>query len=211
LLLENKVLAEEVDAALAPPPLAVGPPWRIGWFGMIRCRRSLAMLAALVHRFPGLVEVEIRGRPSRAAVPEFDAVVAATPGLVFLGPYDRRRDLARLYRSVHFTWAVDLYEVGANSDWLLPNRIYEGSLYGAVPIALRGVETGRWLAAHEAGLLLGPAIEEELTAQFAGLDAAGYAAARSALARIPRDDLVEAGDGGVRLAALLGQGAGHQG
>jgi succinoglycan biosynthesis protein ExoL len=38
---ENKVLLleEEVPATVSTrPPL--GPPWRIGWFGMLRCRRS---------------------------------------------------------------------------------------------------------------------------------------------------------------------------
>ena len=52
LLLENKVLAEDVPSgvleqiaqrrAAGPVP---GPPWRIGWFGVIRCSRSLQLLA----------------------------------------------------------------------------------------------------------------------------------------------------------------------
>ena len=154
LLVENKVLGSELAAqeGEAVATIPAGPPWRIGWYGVIRCRKSLELLAALVRQLPGQVEVEIRGRPSLNVIPDFDALVAATPGLRFLGPYDRRRDLAPMYRGVHFAWAIDYYEAGANSDWLLPNRLYEGSLHGAVPIALARTETGRWLAGRQAGL-----------------------------------------------------------
>jgi succinoglycan biosynthesis protein ExoL len=63
---------------------------------------------------------------------------------------------------VHFTWAIDFYQEGANSTWLLPNRLYEGGLHGAVPIALRDVETGRWLQQHGLGLLLELPLEESV-------------------------------------------------
>lgn len=201
-LIENKVLAAEAAElpSLAPPH---APPWRIGWYGMIRCRRSLATLAGLVRRLPGLVEVEIRGRPALAAIPDFEAVVSTTPGLIFAGSYDRRRDLATMYRGVHFAWAIDYYEAGANSDWLLPNRLYEGSLHGAVPIALSGVETGRWLAARGAGTLLDEPLEDSLAAFFQGLTPSTYAAAAEQVARLPRADLVDDGADGARLAAAL--------
>lgn len=201
-LIENKVLAAEAAElpSLAPPH---APPWRIGWYGMIRCRRSMATLAGLVRRLPGLVEVEIRGRPALAAIPDFEAVVSTTPGLIFAGSYDRRRDLATMYRGVHFAWAIDYYEAGANSDWLLPNRLYEGSLHGAVPIALSGVETGRWLAARGAGTLLDEPLEDSLAAFFQGLTPSTYAAAAEQVARLPRADLVDDGADGARLAAAL--------
>lgn len=205
-LIENKVLAAEGREAPSPPPPAsppAAPPWRIGWYGVIRCRRSLEILAALVRRRPGLVEVEIRGRPAPTAIPDFDAVVSATPGLIFAGSYDRRRDLAAMYHGVHFTWAIDCYEAGANSDWLLPNRLYEGSLHGAIPIALARVETGRWLAARNAGVLLEEPLEASLAAFFQGLTPAAQAAAAARVAKLPRADLVDDGADGARLAAAL--------
>ena len=211
LLVENKVLgAELARQAAAPAPAVVppqGPPWRIGWYGVIRCRRSLALLTRLVRQFLGQVEVEIRGRPSLSVIPDFAAQVAGVPGLSFLGPYDRRRDLAAMYRGVHFAWAIDYYEAGANSDWLLPNRLYEGSLHGAVPITLARTETGRWLAGRQAGVLLQEPLETALPAYFAGLDGAGHAAA-AAVAAIPRGDLVEDGTAlGTALLRLQGLGA----
>ena len=214
LLLENKVLAEDVPSGVldnigqlratgAPP----GPPWRIGWFGVIRCRRSLRLLADLVRRLPGVVEVVIRGRPRRNVIPDFDRVVADTPGLSFLGEYDRHSELATIYRDVNFTWAADFYEAGRNSDWLLPNRLYEGTLYGAVPIALDSVETGHWLQQRHCGVRLEDTGEQSLDRSlfefFTGLDEAGYAAARTSLARVPLSDLLDDQTACDRLGTVL--------
>lgn len=202
-LVENKVLADEVDGSLMAVRPVPGPPWRIGWYGMIRCRQSLTMLAAVTRRLQGRVEVEIRGRPALAAIPDFHRIVDETPGLSFHGAYDRRRDLGAMYGAVHFTWAIDYYEAGANSDWLLPNRLYEGSLHGAVPIALHRVETGRWLARHGAGLLLGDAAEDDLAAALQAMTAECYSAATAAVSAIARIALVEDGSGAQHLAEAL--------
>jgi succinoglycan biosynthesis protein ExoL len=202
LLLENKVLAEDVPSGLLDrigqlreTASAAGPPWRIGWFGVIRCRRSLQLLANLVTALPGVVEVIIRGRPRRNVIPDFDQVVAATPGLSFLGEYDRHTELAALYGDVHFAWAADFYEAGRNSDWLLPNRLYEGTLCGAVPLVLDSVETGRWLAIRQCGVRLedtrDQSLERSLLEFFSGLDGARYSIAQTALARVPLPDLLD--------------------
>jgi hypothetical protein len=193
LIAENKVLAEEVDDCAAGRAMArpAGPPWRIGWFGNIRCRRSLVALAGITRRFPGKVSVIIRGRPAFTAVPDFHEIVAAHPGITFAGAYDRRSDLPRMYGDVHFAWAIDFFEAGGNSDWLLPNRLYEGSLFGAVSLAMASVETGRWLATQRAGVLLSDPLEASVDRFFAGLDEVGYGAARAAVQRIPIGALVD--------------------
>ncbi len=153
LLVENKALelGEAVRPALpGPPPRR---PWRIGWMGAIRCRKSLDVLADLAARRPDLVEVRIHGRPAYSEFEDFDAKVANAPGVDFLGRYTAA-DLPRIYSDVHFSWSIDFMEEGLNSAWLLPNRIYESSRYGATPIALAGVETGRFLARQGFGVRL---------------------------------------------------------
>jgi hypothetical protein len=154
LVVENKVLdldapqAREIATCQLPP----GPPWRIGWFGMIRCQTSLDILCRLAASHPRLVEIVIRGRPARVAFRNFDEQVARTPGVSFGGAY-HPSELGDLYGGVHFNWAIDYFEEGANSTLLLPNRIYEGGPYGAVPIGLARTETGRWLKQRAMGVL----------------------------------------------------------
>ncbi len=143
-LIENKPVLP--DGALETPrDITASPPWRIGWFGMIRCAKSLSILCDLVDALPGCVEVVVAGRVSEGEFKDFQGQIDAHPGVRFLGAYEAG-DLARLYGDVHFTWAIDFFEEGLNSVWLLPNRLYEGSAFGAVPLALEGVETGHWLA-----------------------------------------------------------------
>ena len=201
LLVENKLLS--LDGHAARPVLArtAGPPWRIGWFGALRCRKSLTLLADLAARHPGLVEVVMRGRPAHDEFDDFDAQVAAAPGVSYLGPYVAE-DLPALYGDVHFTWAVDFYEEGLNSSWLLPNRLYEGGYFGAPALALRGVETGRWLAGHGSGVLF-----DDLSTQVApflqGLDARAYAALEAAAFAMPWADLACDADACVELVAAV--------
>ncbi len=204
---ENKVLA--LDDSLdrrAASRLSEGPPWRIGWFGMLRCRRSLAILRRLVREADGRVEVVVAGVPSLVEFDGFHRDVADTPGLSYLGPYTAA-DLPRLYGNVTFAWAIDYFEEGQNSAWLLPNRLYESLAHGVVPIALAGVETGRWLAAHGVGLLLDdPAAE--LEAVLAVLDRARFAALAAAVARVPEAAIVTTrADCAALTRAVLGEAA----
>ncbi len=181
MLLENKVLELEGAPARRAPPLP-GPPWRIGWLGAIRCRRSLEILADLAQRRPDLVEVAIHGRPARSEVGDLESRIAGLGNVRFGGAYGPA-DLSRLYGDVHFSWAIDFMEAGQNSDWLLPNRIYESGRYGAVPIALEGVETGRWLARRGFGVRLEDMAQLENFLE--GLTPARYAALRAELDRVP--------------------------
>lgn len=184
-IVENKVLALDtshgnVTARAEPLP---GPPWRIGWFGMIRCQRSLDILCKLAGRFPGLVEIVIRGRPARVAFRNFDEQIAQSPGVFFGGAY-RHDELSALYRDVHFNWAIDYFEEGANSALLLPNRIYEGGPHGAVPIAAVKTETGRWLQQRGIGVVF-DSPRHELGCFLEHLTSGVYARLRLAVRSLP--------------------------
>ncbi|GAA4840691.1 hypothetical protein GCM10023201_33470 [Actinomycetospora corticicola] len=199
---ENKVLAAELDPGLLARlhadrnafRLWDGPPWRIGWFSQMRCARSLELLAGVCRAFPGHVEVVLRGQPIPELVDRLHATVAATPGMVFLGPYDRATDLAAIYADVHFCWGLDLYNSGTNSDWALATRLYEAGTFGCVPLGQAGVATGDWLATRGVGVLLEEPFEESLHAWASGLTRESHAAARAAMARLPLRAFVDTDD-----------------
>jgi hypothetical protein len=181
LLVENKVLELEGETAVVRS-LPAGPPWRIGWLGAIRCRRSLDILTELAGRRPDLIEVRIHGRPAYAEFEDFDAKVASVPNVAFGGAYTAAH-LPSLYGAVHFSWAIDFMEEGLNSAWLLPNRIYESGRYGAAPIALLNVQTGRWLAERHFGVRL--ADVADLEAFLDALTLTDYAALQAAQQAVP--------------------------
>jgi succinoglycan biosynthesis protein ExoL len=181
-LLQNKVLelAEQpADLSMVAVAPADGKPWRIGWFGALRCRKSLDLLSAFTRRMGGRFEIVLRGRPAYREFADFDRLVAAEPHIRFEGAYRNPEDLARIYGEVHFSWAIDFFEEGLNSTWLLPNRLYEGCRYGTVPIAMRQTETGRFLADRHLGLLLGEPSVDALQACMGAIDVEAYATARN--------------------------------
>jgi hypothetical protein len=157
LLVENKLLA----CAERPAGSArhAGPPWRIGWFGNLRCRKSVQLLKEIVRRAQGKVEVLIRGRPSAHTLADLEQLIADTPQIRFAGPY-AQAELAQIYGEVHFAWSLDFTDEGLNSDWLLPNRIYEGSFFNTPSIAQRRTAIGGWLADHGAGLLVDDPVDD---------------------------------------------------
>jgi hypothetical protein len=184
MLVQNKVLelsGAPLASQAAPLPQA-GEPWRIGWFGALRCAKSLALLCEFTRAMQGRFEVILRGRPAHVEFDDFDRLVAAEPHLRFAGAYRNPQDLAAIYGETHFSWAIDFFEEGLNSSWLLPNRLYEGCRFGVVPIAMDGTETARFLTERGLGLRLAAPSVEALAALLGGMDAAGYTTLRGGVA-----------------------------
>jgi hypothetical protein len=169
MLMENKRLAFDIVGDRRLTPIEAGRPWRIGWFGNIRCKRSFELLFDLAQRRPDLLEVDIRGLPTR----ELQALIdqrLPLPNMTFGGRY-RQSDLASMYGSCHLTWAIDYYEEGVNSSWLLPNRIYEGGYFGRPALAQAGTQTASWLEARSSGVIMNaPERDLESTLQTMGQD-----------------------------------------
>ena len=159
-MVENKVFAigEAAPRLVAAP---AGPPWRIAWCGVLRCRKSFDILDSVTRQLDGALQVDLWGVAAHDQIPHFDARVADNPHMKFHGRY-RADDLSIIYGGAHFVWAIDYYEAGGNSDWLLPNRLYEGLRFGGVPIALIGTETARWLSTRCVGITIGEPLGEEL-------------------------------------------------
>jgi hypothetical protein len=185
LVVENKAPALDGPAARPAGAPPVGPPWRIAWCGVLRCARSLEILSALARTLDGRLEVALWGAPAIDQIPDFHAIVAGAKHVTFHGRY-AAEDLPRIYADAHFAWTVDYYEQGGNSAWLLPNRLYESLRFAAVPIALAGVETARWLEARGVGVVLAEPLPQSLNAFLESCAPDRYAALRSAAAALDR-------------------------
>lgn len=185
MLIENRLpWGFDYGARPASPPARTGPI-RIGWFGNLRCRRSLSLLLALAKRFPDRVVVSMRGAPARTELGDFEAGLAGLANVSFGGRYKWPDDLAAIYAEVDLVWAGDFHDPGANSKWLLPNRLYEGGYYCAPPLAPADSETGRWIEAHGFGFTLPEPLEETLPAFVETLGRARILEARATLAAAP--------------------------
>lgn len=204
-LVENRFFAP----ALPPPGEAgcadtlPGSSWRIGWFGALRCNRSLAMLAQFSRESEGRFEVVLRGRPALSEFSDFDGTIRAEPFVDFHGPYRNPEDVEAIYRDVHFAWLIDFFEDGLNSKWLLPNRLYEGCGFGAVPIALEGTETASFLKARGIGVVLREPSAQGLQEALGNMDAETFHQLRARVLALPRSTWVCGRDDCRRLLGRL--------
>ena len=197
-LIENKVL--DHTGALPAQNARAAPPWVIGWFGIIRCRKSLEMLREIVRAFP-MIRVVISGRVAEKEFDNFHERVRETPGLTFTGPY-RADELASVYGQAHFVWAIDYFEEGENSKWLLPNRLYDSLAFGCLPIAVDGVETANWLKAHKAGVVVNSPVRD-LGAFFTDLTRADYNRLLEDARRIEPSDYIHTAASAKQLVSAV--------
>lgn len=169
-LVENKVFAPGAPAVGRNPALSgITETINVGWFGALRCRKSLAALDHVSSALEGRVEVVLRGRPALTEFADFHGTVSAAPNLTYGGTYRYPDDLADIYSGVHFIWAIDFFEEGQNSAWLLPNRIYEGCLNGAIPIALAGTQTAAFISRLGIGIVIPDIEQATLTELFSSM------------------------------------------
>ena len=192
-LLENKMpsfLAQRFAApALLRRPHA-GPPWRIGWFGMLRDMESLGLLLRIAAMRPELVEVSIRGYPTEMTREELKRMVQPYPNVTYGGPYHKATELRSIYADIDLVWGIDLYDAGVNSDWLLPNRLYEAGFFGRPVIARADTAIGRFVADLQMGCVLAPPYDVACMDLLGQLSGDHYAAIVRWMEELPRQRFV---------------------
>jgi len=151
----------------------------------------------------GKVEVIIRGKPSYDQFEDFHKQTSGIQGLSFEGPYKNPDDLEKIYGDVHFTWAIDMFEEGLNSSWLLPNRIYEGGYYGSVPLVQNHVETGKHVKSFGAGVQLTAPLQDQLIKFFKTLTTDEYKILQTQAQVVPVNNWILTKDDAVYLVHKL--------
>jgi len=206
-LVENKVLQLDAFSGLDRAKESINraqSPWTIGWFGALRCAESLRVLTALATALPDRVTVVMRGFPAPSVLDDLESHIKHLPNVRFYGRYRTPEDLKQIYAEVDFVWAIDMFEMGTNSKWLLPNRLYEGGCFGAVPLAQAGTEVGRWVEAHVAGVQIATPLLSNLKIFFEALDQSRFESLARAVASLPTGTWMDrAADCHELLAALV--------
>ncbi len=127
----------------------------LGWFGILRCARSMKLLRGIASQMPDRVRVVLYGNPSLFDIPDFYLKVQGLPNFEYRGRYRYPDDLDRIYGELDLIWAGDFHDARFNSRWLLPNRVYEGGYFGVPPVAPEDSETGPWVQSRSEGWVVG--------------------------------------------------------
>ncbi|ADM08412.1 glycosyltransferase, succinoglycan biosynthesis protein ExoL [Parvularcula bermudensis HTCC2503] len=172
-------------------------PLRLVWAGKLRCERSFALLRHIATTPPTPLHVDIWGRTSTDRLTDLDQIAAATPHMTFHGPYAGAEGLSRVYGNADLVWVNDYLEsrpggaAATNSAWQLPNRLYEGGYFGAVPVAVANTASGRFVKAHDIGFVIEEPTEASLPALLGALSHADIDAKRRRLLAAPRSVFVD--------------------
>ncbi|MDO5528821.1 MAG: glycosyltransferase [Paracoccus sp. (in: a-proteobacteria)] len=207
-LVENKLYLGDDPPKRPAAPGERGGPLVLGLVGSIRCKPSVDLLLETALRMGGDLRLHFAGNVHEHAVPGFHRAIAAHPFAEWAGPYSYPSGLPAAYAPCDLVWAQDMWQAGANSEWLLPNRIYEASWCGCPQIALGRTETGRRIAQDGLGWVLDAPTPGALETLLRGLSRSQIAARADALLARPAADFVQSPDDlRVMLAPALGASA----
>lgn len=149
-------------------PIGRGLPVVIGYVGKLRCRRSASLLIDVAKEMGGSLHVIFAGAAEPDVQEILDSIRGESDFVSVEGPYENPGDLERIYRALHLCWCIDLSDVN-NGSWLLPNRLYEGGLFGIPLLAAEDTETGRRVKEEGLGVVLKPPLAESLKTFLCGL------------------------------------------
>ena len=153
--------------------------WVIGWFGTLRCPKSMALLEQIAETLGDKVEIYTRGYPTETGLDAYMEIVNRHPNWVYDGEYTIPDDLEQMYGRVHFSWCIDFLDEFGNSPLLLACRMYQGGFYGAVPLVVEGWEMDRWLTRAGVGHAFEQPFAEPICAFLETLDRGDYEAERA--------------------------------
>lgn len=163
LVLENKLERGLTAPAVTKKTYRHGS-LTIGYFGVLRCARSLKNLEAVVSRSAGKSKVYLRGV---LVAKEVKQLIQAYPNqIVYGGPYVSPDDLPDLYGKVDLVWAA--YSKGeqeGNSSWALPNRFYEACFFKKPLIVQANTFSSEQVENFDIGISLDMSSKEEIRAE----------------------------------------------
>jgi succinoglycan biosynthesis protein ExoL len=147
LVIENKILAKSRPHYVSGHPPAVADlhreKVRIGYFGLLRCRKSLESLIEVARNSEGRVTVLLRGifMGTEDLRNEIDSLDHISYG----GEYVSPQDLPFLYDQIDVSWVCYPYsrESLGNWRWARTNRFYEACYFHKPMLALKNTEDGK--------------------------------------------------------------------
>lgn len=166
-------------------------PLTIGLVGSIRCQASVDLLIGCADLMGDRLRVRFAGALHEHALHGFHEAVRARGNVEWVGPYSYPGGLIGAYAGCDMVWAQDLWQRGTNSDWLLPNRIYEAGWCGCPSVALSDTQTGRRIAAQRLGWTIPTASPAALAELLSSLTRQQLDARRIDLLARPETDFVQ--------------------
>jgi len=152
-VIENKLVRESV---LPTPILRTDNKLiRIGYFGVMRCRRSWEILKSFTEKNTDKFALLLRGKP--VVIPNIEEEISGSNNIVFEGLYRSPDDLNELYNRVDIVWACYPYSENRScGNWKLARtiRFYEACAFGRPVIVQKGTPQAKDVVKYNIGLVV---------------------------------------------------------
>jgi succinoglycan biosynthesis protein ExoL len=149
MVIENKVGALLLERATAVSHIrTVGGPIVIGYYGLIRCRKSWALLERLSSVAPDRFQVVVWGRLAMEEALPLDQLPMS---MSYRGEYRNPDDVPAIYEKVDVVWGAHAH-AGTNSRWARANRFYEACCFARPLIGQLGTADGEEIERRGIGL-----------------------------------------------------------
>ncbi len=157
-LLENKLFIDPEEESMSIATTSISKlntsknTWTIGYFGALRCRRSLTIIKEIAESLLNNVTFNIRGYLMDLDEDDFENLLLShRQNVRYRGSYKNPGDLPEMHEKIDFVWAFDFQERGTHSKWILPNRLYEGGFFEVPMLGPKGFEIANFIEKHKIG------------------------------------------------------------
>jgi succinoglycan biosynthesis protein ExoL len=150
-IIENKVDPELVPESVENPftgPKS-GVELSIGYFGMIRCKKSMQLLLSILEQADHRYQLNLRGK--FLVSHELKERVMNLKNVHYGGTFRYPDDLKEMYQSVDLVWAAHMHGV-SNSKWAISNRFYQACAFKRPLIGQIGTQDAIRIQKYQIGI-----------------------------------------------------------
>ena len=188
-ILENKLAAD--CRAITPAGSAEGPRngerIKIGYFGLIRCRKSCQLLEKAVEQGKGRVSLYLRGIPL-GEVPDLNNFASGSTWIRYGGEYRAPGDLPDMFSQIDLLWIASPYEdetrIKTDWRWKRTNRFYQGCCFQKPMLAWKNTADGDEVEKLGLGLSLDPEAPDRAVEDILNISSEDLGRWRSNLAKL---------------------------
>lgn len=154
-VIENKIVAEDVNKLLFRKHIKKTNVLTIGYFGLFNCKRTLEILKNVAIQGGRKIEIHIRGVNMTAK--DLIKDIKGIPNIKYYGSYKAPDDLSQIYGMIDIVWAcyhpLSENKLG-NWMWARTNRFYEACFFNIPMITQRNTEDCKIVEKFQIGLCL---------------------------------------------------------
>lgn len=126
----------------------------IGYFGVLRCKRSWSVLIKLANEFKNEYDIYLRGKS--IVINNIENEIIDMKNIIYDGMYRSPEDLNEIYSKVNIVWAAYPYSAKSDGNWKYARtiRFYEACAFGKPVIVQKGTPQAKEVEKYKIGIVI---------------------------------------------------------